>query len=423
MTYHRPGARARLSRSLVALTASAATVLGPATSHPAGADPAFVTSYAGVGSDTTMSVMDALSGAEPYPGGTTALAPIYYVPIHSSAASGAKVLSSFDAVPQGGSSAAPGCITTKLGGPSLDRADGSGNGIAALSHSLDGTGWQAPVSCTGTPVTISGQIDFARSSRGPNSTTTNALTYLPFARDALSYAYLSKGTATITTLTTAQLTSLYSNTATGTLMVGTDTVRACLPQTGSGTTKFFADAIGVTVATAQSAAVASGCFTGTGLEEHDGNGFYTKANSITVAGEDAVVPFSVANWIGQFNGVQVDRSGTARTNGVQIGDPDSIASGSGGPFTLVSGKLVPNPAYYSATTGQKLGTYGRDVYNVVSTPRLGTFGDAGLKSLLLGATSVICQTGAGSAQETVNKFGFTTPSNCGSNAVTGSLYS
>lgn len=406
----------------MALAAAAGTLTGLAVTRPAGADPAFVTSYAGVGSDTTMSVMDALSGAEPYPGGTTALAPIYYLPIHSSVASGSKILSSFDAVPQGGSSAAPGCITTKLGGASFDRPDGSGNGIAALSHALDGTGWQGPVSCTGVAKSVNGQIDFARSSRGPNSTTTNALTFLPFARDALSYAFLSKGAVDIGALTTAQLTSLFQS-GTGTITMGGETVKACLPNTGSGSAKFFVDAIGVTMAQAQAAATAAGCFVAPGLEEHDGNAFYAKANSITAAGEHAVIAFSVANWIGQANGVQVDRSNSARANGVRIGDPDGIAAGSGGPYTGTAPNLAPNAAYYGFTTGVKLGTYGRDVYNVVSTTRIGTFGDAGLKSLFLGSGSVICQSGPGSAQETVNRFGFTSIANCGSSTLTGSLYS
>src|SRR5262245_62830394 len=79
--------------------------------------------------------MSALGGASPYPGGS--VASTYYIPMHSSVASGSKSISSFDAIPQGGSASAPGCITSKLGGPSYDRPNGSGNGIAALSHAVD----------------------------------------------------------------------------------------------------------------------------------------------------------------------------------------------------------------------------------------------------------------------------------------------
>jgi hypothetical protein len=109
---------------LIALVSTTLLVSsGGVSTVPAGADPAFTSSYVGVGSDTIQDVMNALGGASPYPGSSNPST--YYLPIHSDAGSGSKSISSFDAIPQGGSASAPGCITSRLGGPSYDRPNGS----------------------------------------------------------------------------------------------------------------------------------------------------------------------------------------------------------------------------------------------------------------------------------------------------------
>jgi hypothetical protein len=411
---------------LVAFASTALFVVdGGVATVPAGADPAFTTSYVGVGSDTIQDVMNALGGASPYPGGTAAST--YYIPIHSSAATGSKSISSFDAIPQGGSASAPGCVTSKLGGPSFDRPNGSGNGIAALSHAVDpnpaNNTWQAPTaSCTGALVNVAGQIDFARSSRGPNNTTTNALTYIPFSRDGVSYAYIKHGTQDITQLTTAQLTALY-NGGSGTINVGGDTVRACLAQTGSGTVSFFLGAIGVSVANAQTAATNSGCFTAPGLEENGADSFLTKANSINVT-DDYVIMFSAGSWISQANGVALDRSAAGRAGGVDLGNPDSIGGVGAKPYTGTAPNELPNPTFYNFTSGTTVGTYGRNLYVVVPTNKIGITGDAGLKSLFVGGSAAICAAGA---QTTINTFGFLSLNGvvgtCGATTLTGALYS
>jgi hypothetical protein len=423
---------------LIALVSTTVLVTnGGVTTAPAGADPAFTSSYVGVGSDTIQDVLNALGGASPYPGpgGTNST---YYLPIHSSVASGSKSLSSFDAIPQGGSASAPGCITSKLGGPSYDRPNGSSNGIAALSHAVDPTPannvWQASTaSCTGAPINVAGQIDFARSSRGPKTQVTNALTYIPFAGDGVTYAYIQHGTQDITHLTTAQLTALY-NGGTGTISVGGDTVRACLAQTGSGTVSFFLGAIGDTVANATTSATNSGCFTAPGLEENGADAFLAKANSINVT-DDYVIMFSAGSWISQANGVAPDRSGVGRAGGVDLGNPDNLAGAPPAkPYLGAPPTETPNPTYYNNPgTGVTVGTYRRNLYIVVSTPRIGLTGDAGLKSLFVGASAKICDTGgvnppaAGTAQDTVQKFGFLTMNgafgNCGDTTLTGDLYS
>jgi hypothetical protein len=378
-----------------------------------------------VGSDTIQDVMNAFGGASPYPGGTAPST--YYIPIHSSAASGSKSISSFDAIPQGGSSSAPGCITTKLGGPSFDRPNGSGNGIAALSHAVDpnpaNNTWQASTaSCTGAPVNVAGQIDFARSSRGPNNTSTNALTYIPFTRDGLSYAYIQHGTQDISHLTTAQLTALY-NGGSGTISVGGDTVHACLANTGSGTTGFWVGAIGVTLANAQTAATNGCAFTAPGVEENGGDAFLTKANSINTT-DDFVIDFSAGSWIAQANGVALDRSSAARAAGVDLGNPDQIGGVGAKPYTGSAPNEAPNATYYNFSSGTTVGTYGRNLYVVVPTAKIGITGDAGLKSLFVGGSSAICAAGA---QTTASSFGFLALNGvvgtCGATTLTGALYS
>jgi len=354
------------------------------------ADPAYAAGGAnsprvGVGSDTIQAVFDAYTGAEPYP---PAANTVHYIPMVNPA-TGVGV-ASFDAIPAGGSATAPGCITPKPGGTTFDRPNGSGNGIAALNDTLSGTAWLASTaSCTGVGVSVTGQIDFARSSSGVTTTGTT-LTWIPFARDAVSVAYFDHSTNNLASLTGAQLTNLYSS-ATGSITVGTDTVLACLPQSGSGTRKFFEKAIGVTDTVAAAAVTASGC---SATEENGANTFYTYASGLP-AGTDAVIPFSVGSWISQANGAATDASATGRANGVDLANLDAL----GKPYTGTPGTEAAVTAFYSSTT------WGRNVYVVVLTRALGTAlgKDTTLQALFSGSTAQICNT---TSQATANKFGF-----------------
>ncbi|MER5793500.1 hypothetical protein ABT137_34575, partial [Streptomyces sp. NPDC001980] len=123
--------------------------LGALAAPAAYADPDSATDYrqlAGVGSDTTQDVMNALGNAITNSNG--------------------KVIASWNAT---GTSP----ITTKsTGSCTITRPDGSGAGITALNTALDGN---------------TGCVDFARSSRGPNNTTTTDLTFIPYAKDAVSW--------------------------------------------------------------------------------------------------------------------------------------------------------------------------------------------------------------------------------------------
>jgi hypothetical protein len=258
------------------------------------------------------------------------------------------------------------------------------------------------------------------------------LTFIPFAGDGVTYAYIQHGAQDITHLTTAQLTALY-NGGTGTISVGGDTVRACLAQTGSGTVSFFLGAIGDTVANATTSATNSGCFTAPGLEENGADSFLAKANTINNT-DDYVIMFSAGSWIAQANGAALDRSSVGRAGGVDLGNPDQLAGVGQKPYTGVAPNEAPNPTYFNNPgTGVTVGTYRRNLFIVVPTAKIGITGDAGLKSLFVGASAKICDTGgvsppaAGTAQATVQKFGFLTMNgafgNCGDTTLTGALYS
>jgi hypothetical protein len=369
----------------------------------AGADPVSVTAFAGVGGDGLQDVFDAYSGAAPTPPSANT---IFYTPLHSSAATNNVTIQSYDAFPPGGTSAAPGCITTKVGGPTFDRPQGTTNGINALAAAVNGTGWQQPVaSCTNAPVLVTGQIDWVRSARGPKTAGSN-LTFIPFARDATIYVYWDHGTNNLASLTKAQLTALYSS-STGTITVGADTVRACLPVAGTAVRSNFVAAIGVTDAQANTAANAVGC---NNIDQNSGNDFYNTVSALP-AGTDAVYPVTAASWIAQANGVAEDRSGTARANGVDAGNLDGL----GKPYTGTAPNLVANSAYFNSAT------YGNNVYVVVPTNKVTGFTkNAALVSLFAGPTAAICQS---AAQTTADKFGFdalnASTGTCGATTLTG----
>jgi hypothetical protein len=199
------------------------------------------------------------------------------------------------------------------------------------------------------------------------------------------------------------LKALYGTTGTATSGVITNfrltghDVFACMVQGGSGTGKFWDKAMGNdgTGTTAHLSAVHSGCNASVDYEE---NGYNSWAASAFITGltatQDAVIPFSAGSWISQANGVANDRSANGRTGGVDLlGAIDGVA-----PTTGTAPSEAPNATYYASTT------YGRDLYVVVPTSKVPAIGgDAGLKSLFRGGTSVICSS---ASQTLINKFGF-----------------
>jgi len=278
-------------------------------------------SYVAVGSDTLQDAMNALTN------GTSASGS--YVRVLADG----KSIGNFDAF---GSPA----IQAKSNGPFFARPNGSGAGRDALRRSIDGNNWS--VSGNSTPArSITGQVDIARSSSGPgsNANADGRLLYVPFARDAVAYAYTG-GTAAWATLTPSQLKGIYEGTITS---IDGVTVKPRLPQTSSGTRSFFLNALGVTTP----AGVA------------DASNTTVPENDATVLGDGEIIPFSAASWIAQANGVAGVNT-VAAASSVQLGSPVSGAA----PFTGTAPALAPNSSYYSNTT------FGRDTYLIVERARV-----------------------------------------------------
>ncbi|MBK3571815.1 substrate-binding domain-containing protein [Streptomyces sp. MBT62] len=302
-----------------------------ALAAPAYADPSSATDYrqlTGVGSDTTQDVVNALGDAITNSSG--------------------KVIASWNAT---GSST----ITTKgTGSCTIARPDGSGAGITALNTALDGS---------------TGCVDFARSSRGPNNTTTTDLTFIPYAKDAVSWVKLD-GSALPDNLTTAQLKAIYECTLTTLNGVALTPI---LPQSASGTRAFFLSSIGVTTP--------GSCVTSNStIQENDGS-------AVDSAGD--IFPYSVAQYTAQESFVVDDRRGSA-----------------------VLGSVNGQAARNDDLTLNLSFPYLRNVYNVVPTAKLS---DTLIADTFVGTGSKVC---ANSSVITLYGFG-TLGSDCGSTTLKG----
>lgn len=222
------------------------------------------------------------------------------------------------------------------------RANGSGEGQAAISRAVDGGTWPTGCGSTGT-TTLTNKIQYARSSSGPKVAGTagdSRLTFIPFARDAVSYAYNGTST-TLGKLSLAQIQGIYAGTITS---VNSVKVYPYLPQAGSGTRSFFLSKVmGLSAEPSFWATLP----------------VFEENNASVLSSVGRLVPFSAANWIAQKNAKQ-----TNTITAASLGSPDGVV-----PFTTTSTKLSANPTFYASTT------YGRDVYNVVSTASI-TKGDA-----------------------------------------------
>ncbi len=386
----------------LALAVAATAMLGSAImASSANADPKQLSAFVGVGSDTIQDVTNAFAGT------TNG---IYYTPIHSSVASGAKQVISFDALPPAG--VADTCITAKLGGPTFNRPQGSSAGRRALSRALDGTGY-GNATCGG-PVNVSGQVDFARSSAGPAAGDTGTLlTYVPFARDAVSFATYRANGAAVTTLTRAQLTQLFT---TGPAVIGGVRIVPCGIQTSSGTYSFWQ---GVTTATAgQEDSSTSECnnLLGVGVraEENDGAALKARGDALAAipanANDQVIIGFSAGAFIAKSN----LKAPGAPPAGVQIGSisDNGSAVNLGSPVSGTAPNLVPSNTFYADSV------FGRYVYNVLPTSKIASaFGNDDLKTLFSGPTSAVCQ-----QTSTIQAFGFQTIANCGDITTTKGSY-
>ncbi|MGB7051119.1 MAG: hypothetical protein WBG41_06090 [Acidimicrobiales bacterium] len=385
--------------SVLTGTAGVAAILSAGST--AQADPGFTSAFVGVGADVTQDVYAGLSGESPQPPTTQTVN--FFTPIHSTAATNNETIASFDAFPAGGTTVEPGCIITKVGGPSFDRPNSTTAGITALLADINGTGFEnSSGSCTGTPVDPTGQIDFARAARGPK-TSGDTLTFIPYARDALGILADDNGTGNLADLSTTQLTDLYTS-STGTITVGSDTVYGCLTIAGSSPRTNLESALDITDAQATTAATAAGC---NSITQNDGNAFATFTATLPKNAE-AVIPISSGSWIGQANQLALDRSNVARSDGYYLSDVASL----GQPYTGTAPNLLPNRTYYESTQ------FGYNLYTVVPTSSISGFGaNAALENLF---ESAICT----SAEQTIiNDFGFdslvSAEGTCGATTTTG----
>jgi ABC-type phosphate transport system substrate-binding protein len=395
----------RLGVALVAAT----TLCGAAFSAGAKADPKQYTALVGVGSDTVQDVFNAFANG--YNDGTAD-----HLPIQSSVGTGSRQVVSFNALNP--INAADTCITGKLNGPTFDRPNGSGAGQKALSRAIDGTKWGS-AACGG-PVDVSGQVDFGRSSSGSSNLTATDLTFVPFGRDALSFAYYKMGNTVpaVTSLTKAQLASLFT---TGPQTIGGVWIVPCGIQSGSGTYKFWNKALGSISSVSEASATAdcNALFPSNGLsgraEENNGQALKDRGDTWYATNSGAhpdaqvIIGFSAAAFIAKSNGVA---PGTPPA-GVGIGSISNNGSAVdiGSPVTGTAPTLTPNATFFNDTT------FGRKVYTVWQTSVLTGLGNDDIKSLVVGTGSAVC-----SATTTIEKFGFLSlGADCGTTTETGPL--
>lgn len=356
-------------KKLIAGAAALGVVASLAAAAPAAYAEPVSNSYAIVGSDTLQDVVNALTNGTNISGAV----------VRSTA--GDQFVGAFDAT------GTP-SIQTKSGGQRFGRPNGSGDGVKALSRSIDGQPYTSGTAGGPANVLISNQVDIARSSSGPGSSAnpTGPLVYLPFGRDALTYAH-SGTAAAFDSLDQATLKGIFECTV---RTVGGVTVTPVIPQAGSGTRSDWMSKIGVTDATLGSCVVVG--------QEHD----TSRLSDGSAFPANAITPMSAAQWVAQNTGAGIDRRGT----NVKLGSPVA-----GTPAVTGTGtSMVPNAAFYANTT------WGRDVFLVVENARI-TVGDAKYDAKLADLVSTAgsklnnAQSALPSQAGTVKrKFGFLAPS-------------
>jgi hypothetical protein len=377
-------------RRLGVVAAAAVVAAGLGVAAPAVADPSPAGSFkplVGVGSDTTENVVNGLAI------GTG---------INGILGGGVTNIGSYDAT---GSAQ----IQTRSGGPLFDRPNGSGAGQKALSASINLSGSRKFPATTG--VDITGQVDFARSSSAPSNTLVGTdLTFIPFARDAVTFAVnassdfprdIALGSSAQDPISGDPATAPFTlrNIYFGKVTTFSDsnfanvTIRPLLPQQLSGTRSFWIGQLGLTEANITSGGVATDLLNT--VQEHNGT-------FVTGAGD--IAPFSVAQFIQQGNYASLPTTVVERRGNIQLGNIGTKKPYV--PSTTAVGGLAINPSFPVT----------RLIYNVVSTPRVtGTSAaDIQLQQAFVGTGSQVCQ-----ASATILKYGFATIGTlCGSTAAT-----
>jgi len=382
----------------------AATILGGALSGgSASADPKQYTALVGVGSDTVQDVMNAMAGTT---NGN------FYTPINSGAATGRLQEISFDAIPPSG--VADTCITAKLNGPTFTRPNGSGAGRKALyaASGLSSAGWTGSaigaLPICATAVDISGQVDFARSSAGPaNGDAGTDMTYIPFGRDGVSFGYYRAAGSPVTSLTRAQLTTLFT---TGPQTIGGVRIVPCGIQTSSGTFSFWNTVTTATTTQENTATTECNALLGR-AEENDGTQLKARGDALAAvsghSGDQVVIGFSAASFIAKSNLVAPGQP--PATVGIGAISDNGSGTNLGSPTTGTAPALAPSATFFADTV------FGRNVYVVLPTSVATGPGNAPTKALFVGPTSALC-----SATTTINTFGFLASGSCGATTLKGS---
>jgi hypothetical protein len=313
------------------LMAGLVAVATPATADPVAAG------YSLVGSDTIQDVANALVNGTSVTGASVRIS------------AGGYSLGSFNAF---GSPT----IQPKAGSPFFTRPSGSGQGILALTASINNAPYGGSTNAaTGASTGIGGVVDIARSSAGPSTgtgTSADLLTFVPFARDLVEYAYRVDASAdptcpaALSTLSAAQLSAIYLASTPTTISGCAQPITPRLPQSGSGTRKFFTGAIGVSNTT-PGAAVPAGDNALTGPQENTGGQI----------SDYQIIPFSAASWIAQSTGAAPNT--ITSDPKLQLGAINGTVAISGSGLSMQG-----VPAAFND------GTFGRDTYLVVKTSRI-----------------------------------------------------
>jgi hypothetical protein len=375
----------------LAFALAATALVGAAVSagDSASADPKqYDAPFVAVGSDTTQDLMNAFAGFENG---------INYSPLQTDAATGQKQIVSWDATAGGLTTT---CITSRTGGPSFNRPNGSGAGRGALLSTITSGGTTSNTNCGTGTTSASGQISFARSS-SLSGTAGTTLAYVPFARDALSFGYYRKTGAPVTSLTVAQLQQIFGS-ATGAVIGGVQ-IYGCDIQPASGTGSTWRTKMGSAVPFTTTTVCDGAIDPTTGvafgpMQENDGTQLVAQGDVLdaTIPGVQIIVGFSVGGYIGKANGVA--RGGMPTTVG--IGTISDISASN--PVTGTVPNLVGSSTYYATS-------YGRDLYNVFPASVINSaFGNDAIKQLFKGATSKACL-----ATSTIQSFGFLPVATCG----------
>ncbi|MFC1404426.1 MULTISPECIES: PstS family phosphate ABC transporter substrate-binding protein [Streptacidiphilus] len=327
--------------SAAALTASVVSLAaGPALADPPSGTTPAATDIVGVGSDTVQALFNQLSTDY----------------------TGTPKLYSWDAT---GTSP----ITTKTGATSITRPNGSGAGITALGS------------------TTSSTVDFARSSRGPQTGDPTTDDFIAYAKDAVSWAAKSGGDAPAN-LTKADLQGIYACTITKWNQItdisgftgSANTIQPFLPQSGSGTRSFFLSSTGITTI--------GSCVNQT-VEENEGSNTLLQTN-------DSVVPYSVGHYIGQVY--------FSHGSGTDVQGPLTVRNLDG---------IVPiDTTNKTISSAYAVSAYSRNLYNVV---RAGDWnaGDSHATALkaIFSSTGWICKNAT--AQADLKSYGFLPLALCG----------